>query len=150
LVGSFIETTAELQLAYQTIWLAMHHNLKEGLVPAVSLVERRDRQPYMLQNALLCVGKLGDRRHLELVELLLEDESPVDGRIANASRPQICDIALAVSIHLAGQDPKSFGYSKLQLSTQTLFQASTLAFASDPMREQALEKWRIWRARHPQ
>ncbi|MFP6665801.1 MAG: hypothetical protein VB876_00720 [Pirellulales bacterium] len=150
LVGSFIETTAELQLAYQTIWLAMHHNLKEGLVPAVSLVERRDRQPYMLQNALLCVGKLGDRRHLELVELLLEDESPVDGRIANASRPQICEIALAVSIHLAGQDPKSFGYSKLQLSTQTLFQASTLAFASDPMREQALEKWRIWRARHPQ
>ncbi|MFP6692950.1 MAG: hypothetical protein VB875_08025, partial [Pirellulales bacterium] len=84
------------------------------------------------------------------VELLLEDESPVDGRIANASRPQICDIALAVSIHLAGQDPKSFGYYKLQLSTQTLFQASTLAFASDPMREQALEKWRIWRARHPQ
>jgi hypothetical protein len=148
LVGSFIRRTAELQLSYQTIWLAMHHNLKEGLVPAVSLVERRDRQPYMLQNALLCVGKLGDRSHLQLVESLIEDASPVDGRISNSSRPQVRDVALAISIHLAGQDPKAFGYSKLQPSTQTLFQANTLAFSSDPMREQALAKWREWRASH--
>ncbi len=148
LVGSFIRRTADSPLAYQTIWLAMHHDLKDGVVPAEAIIRRRDRQPYMLQNAILCIGKLGDRRHIALLEPLLDDVTPVDGRISNAARPQVCDAALAVSIHLAGLDPKDFGFTKLQPNAQTLFQSNTLAFDTDAQREQALANWRQWWASH--
>jgi hypothetical protein len=148
LVGSFIRRTADSPLAYQTIWLAMHHDLKDGVVPAEAIIERRDRQPYMLQNAILCIGKLGDRRHIALLEPLLDDVTPVDGRISNAVRPQVCDAALAVSIHLAGRDPKDFGFTKLQVNDQTLYQSNTLAFDSETQREQALAHWRQWWANH--
>ena len=78
LVGHFIRRSAGTSLAYQMLWLSMQYNLNEGLVPAEMIIREKAPQPYVLQNAMLAIAKLGDQGHIPILEPYLSNEQPVN------------------------------------------------------------------------
>jgi hypothetical protein len=145
LVGHFVRRSVGTSLSYQMLWLAMQCNLKDGLVPAEAIVRDEAQQPYVLQNAMLAIAKLGDRQHLQLLQPFLKNETPVNNRRAAAGYlPQVRDVALAATIHLHGQNPRQFGFRRIRPNPQTLFQAGTMGFESSQNRQAAFDKWDQW------
>jgi hypothetical protein len=145
LAGHFIRHSTGTSLAYQMLWLAMQCNLKEGLIPAEAIIRDENQQPYVLQNAMLAIGKLGGEEQLDLLDSFLSDDTPVNNRRATSGfNPKIQDVALAVTIHIHGQNPGDFGFKKIRKNAQTLFQANTMGFDSQRSREDAFTQWETW------
>ncbi|MCI0334975.1 MAG: hypothetical protein L0228_17345 [Planctomycetes bacterium] len=132
-------------------------NLKEAL-PLALAVAGRDRQyenvmPVTRATAILVVGQFGAAKHVDILEPLLDDASvcmpvqaPQPGQpVANV---QVRDVALVVLLHLTGQKPADYGYphARLQPQQQPMFHIQTLHAANDQVRDDAVAKWKAWRA----
>jgi hypothetical protein len=138
--------------SYQSLDLALRHDLRQGLQPAMSMVRNHGgQQPYMLQNAILAVGKFGDRSHMPALEPLLDNNGQLGSYSQSGMtlKTEIRDVALAVLLHLSGQDLKEYGLTHAQKNSQYLFIASTLGFVNNAQRDAALKKWRSWSQEHP-
>ena len=146
LVGHFVRRSAGTSLAYQMLWLSMQYNLTEGLVPAELIIREKTPQPYVLQNAMLAIAKLGDEQHIPMLAPYLSNEQPVNNRRGNGFQPLVQDVALATTIHLHGQNPKDFGFTHIRTNRQTLFQAGSMGFANPKQREAAFNRWNAWKA----
>jgi hypothetical protein len=128
-------------------------NLTEAL-PLPLAVVRGDVapvQPTTRAAAILLVGQLGDPEHVELLEPLLEDTTvclPLQAQVAGrpGAHVQLRDVALVVALQLTGQRPADYGYLYARLQPQRTFQLDSLHCENDQRREQAVEKWRAWRA----
>ena len=145
LVGHFVRRSAGTSLAYQMLWLSMQYNLQEGLVPAELIIREKTPQPYVLQNAMLAIAKLGDAEHIPMLAPYLSNEQPVNNRRGNGFQPLVRDVALATTIHLHGQNPKDFGFTHIRPNRQTLFQAGSMGFANPKQREAAFNRWNAWK-----
>jgi hypothetical protein len=55
-------------------------------------------------------------------------------------------VALAVLVHLTGQDLKEYGYERAAEHPQYGYNLATLTFPDDAARQKALAKWKAWRA----
>ncbi len=134
--------------AYQTLALAMRFELKEGLVPAVKILENPGNQAYIRQNAILAIAKLGDDSHMKLLESLLGDESKcTTHRVKNVTyETQIRDVALAAIVIMKKQDPKKIGFDRIQQNTSNVFSTSTVGFENDEKRNKVLAKWKEFKA----
>ena len=148
LVGHFVRRSAGTTLAYQMLWLSMQYNLPEGLVPAEMIIRQKTPQPYVLQNAMLAIAKLGDEKHIPMLEPYLSNNKPLNNRRGNGFQPLVRDVALATTIHLHGKNPKAFGFTQLRPNKQTLFQAGSMGFANPKQRDAAFEKWNVWKTQH--
>ena len=148
LVGHFVRRSAGTSLAYQMLWLSMQYNLTEGLVPAELIIREKTPQPYVLQNAMLVIAKLGDEQHIPMLATYLSNEQPVNNRRGNGFQPLVRDVALATTIHLHGQNPKDFGFTHIRTNRQTLFQAGSMGFANPKQREAAFNRWNAWKTTH--
>ncbi|MEC8337009.1 MAG: hypothetical protein VXZ84_02580 [Planctomycetota bacterium] len=146
LVGHFVRRSAGTSLAYQMLWLSMQYNLTEGLVPAELIIREKAPQPYVLQNAMLAIAKLGDKEHSSMLAPYLSNEQPVNNRRGNGFQPLVRDVALATTIHLHGQNPKDFGFTHIRTNRQTLFQAGSMGFSNAKQREAAFNRWKAWKA----
>lgn len=132
-------------------------NLKEALPLALAVVGR-DKQyenvmPVTRATAILVVGQFGAAKHVELLEPLLDDASicmPVQAARPGqpVSNVQIRDVALVVMLHLTGQKPADYGYphARPQPQPQPMFHIQTLHAANDQVRDDAVAKWKAWRA----
>ncbi|NIO33472.1 MAG: hypothetical protein GTO26_00455 [Planctomycetales bacterium] len=153
LVGVFIQRTAETSMAYQSLWTAMQYNLKEGLIAATAIIRRGEQRPYVLQDAILAIGKLGTKEHIKLLTPLLADDTALShqfNRQATKSiTPQVRDVALAVIIHLSGEKPQDYGYTTIQQDPIRLFRSNTMRFSSDAKRAAALKTWQERLAAQP-
>ncbi len=129
--------------AYQTLFLSMKYDLKEGLKPALALLENPGEQPYARQQAILAVAKLGDQSHAERLEALLDDSSRCNAhRVNNVTfETQIRDVALVAILKLRKQDPKQFGFRRIQEDSATVFTISTVGFESEERRKQVFDKY---------
>jgi hypothetical protein len=154
--------------AYQTMMLALQFNVREGVEPALAMLNDGAGNPHMRQYALLVVGKFGGVAEVARLEPLLEDHSvctqqQLPAPVAEAAKndpakaqpakseiveTQIRDVALAVMIHVAGQKLADFGFTRAQPNPTILFNTASLGFAHAEEREAALAKWRAWRADH--
>lgn len=131
--------------------LALKYNLKEGLSPAVATLKRgKTREdPTARCLAMLLVGEFGNKEHLAILEPFLDDSIPrFDSGGGNQPiQAQVRDIALAMSVKLAGQDPKQFGFTRWQdvkdLPASPLL---TLGFRNQAERDAAFKKWNDWKA----
>lgn len=134
--------------AYQSLSLAMRFDLKEGLVPAVKLLENPGNQAYIRQNAILAIAKLGDDSHRKLLESQLEDDSKCTTRRLKdvTYETQIRDVALAALVIMEKQDPKKFGFDQIQQNTTNVFSTNTVGFENDEKRNKALAKWKEFKA----
>ena len=134
--------------AYQRTRLAMRYNLSEGLVPALEVVSSGGSNSH-LQYAILAVGKLGGREHVPVLEKLLDNQAVLGTTRLNNQPNATCevrDMALAVILHLTGQDPKQYGFKRLRQDSQNLFSANSAGFANDVERKTAFKKWAEWKA----
>jgi len=147
-LGAWIRS-ADAHSTYHALRLSMRFNLVDGLAPAEKiLVNHAQNQKNVLQYALLTIGKLGDFRHIPLVEGFLEEETRCAVHTVRGVnyRTEVRDIALACLFHLAEVNPKQLGFSRLEWHEETLFTTRSLGFPDDSQRQAVLRKWRKLRA----
>jgi hypothetical protein len=129
---------------FQNLALAMRYEMKEGLVAARQLIENPGNQPYIRQNAILAIVKLGGRSDIPLLETLLEDESrcAIQKMEDKTYETQLRDVALAAILLIKGKDPKDFGFDRLQRHDMNVLVTGSVGFVSDEERLEAREKFR--------
>lgn len=104
--------------------------------------------------AVQVIGRLGTEQHIAVLEPLLEDASevapvqPINPVAPTVQTVQIRDVALATLLHLTGQDPQDYGFSKIRRHPQFLFDVSSLGMSGEAERAAAIRRWRAWRTAH--
>jgi len=147
LLGGWIAISGGTWSGYQSLMLSMRYDLKEGLIPARKMLKDGAMPQHYRQYAILTIAKLGGKEDVEFLKPYLKDKSVctthrvTKGKDKITYQTQIRDVALATMIHLSGQDPKKFGFSRLQANSSTLFNASTMGFENDEKRNEAVKKW---------
>ena len=111
------------------------------------MLEKPGASSNMRQFAVLTVAKLGDASHFPLLESLLNDHAVcAQQRIDQISyQTQVRDVALAAMVHIAGQDPRRFGFPRIMPHKDYLITTDSLGFANDKERQAALDKWTKYR-----
>lgn len=141
-------TNSEGAVAQQSMFLAMRYDMKEGLVPATRILRNAGEQAFVRQTALMTVARLGDASHVGLLEPALEDATRISShRIDNVQYDiQIRDVALAAVLLLKKQDPKRFGFERIQLNNSNVFNFGTVGFENEDKRKQAFAKYQEFKA----
>jgi hypothetical protein len=141
-------TQSEGAVAQQSMFLAMRYDMKEGLVPATRILRNAGEQTFVRQTALMTVARLGDASHVGLLEPALEDATRISShRIDNVQYEiQIRDVALAAVLLLKKQDPKQFGFDRIQLNDSNVFNFGTVGFENEDKRKQAFAKYQEFKA----
>jgi hypothetical protein len=147
MMGQWIEHS-QGWAAYQTLFLAMQYELKEGLTPAIALLANPGEQAYARQQAILTVARLGDASHVPQLQAVLDDQTRCSAyRVNNITyETQLRDVALAAVLMLHGQDPKEFGFSRIQTNNTTMFATNTVGFENEDRRKQVFAKYQQFRA----
>ncbi|HUY88583.1 MAG TPA: hypothetical protein VMV10_07610 [Pirellulales bacterium] len=135
-------------VTYQNVQLALRYNLREALGPAAALALRKEVPAHLRPYGVLAMGKLGGKDQLPALEPLLDDatEFTLHGRDNQQTRTQIRDVALAVMVHLSGQELIDYGFDHFSRNPSWLFNPGSLGFSKPETREKALAKWRAWAA----
>ena len=150
LLGAWVYRSGQTPNVIQSLRLAMQYDLKQGVPAAEKLVREEVGATTRRQYAILALAKLGNENHIPILELLLQDATVCysSRRTKGVTyRTEIRDIALAALLHLAEQDPRQYGYSRVRASRQTVYNVNTLGFNSDAERTAALQKWQAYQAR---
>lgn len=153
LMGAWVSRSFDPEsiTGYRTLIMAMQYNLKEGLAPALALIEPPGGPPRYEHFAILAVGKLGSREHAAALMPLLDDARPITGpdRTGRESDTQLRDVALAVMIQLTEQKLADYGFVHAKTNPSILFNTNTLGFNDPSARDQAIKKWRAWWQKQP-
>jgi hypothetical protein len=141
-------TQSQGAVAQQSMFLAMRHDMKEGLIPATRILQNPGEQPFVRQTALMTVAKLGDASHAHLLEPALTDTTRISShRINNVQyETQLRDVALAALLFLKKQDPKQFGFDRIQFNESNVFNYGTVGFENEDQRKQAFAKYDEFKA----
>lgn len=104
-------------------------------------------QAQLLQYAILTIARFGNRGHILLLEAQFANTARCAAYRADDIEhvAEVRDLALAAALHLAGQDPRQFGFVHLQTQTQTVFAPASLGFASEEERAAAFARWPVLR-----
>jgi len=146
LLGAWINEESDAAMTQRKYLVALRNDVRESLVSVVRRLGDRKPDGPINVNELLIVGRFGGREHVPLLEKLLEDETVCGNyRIGGKTYvTQTRDVALAVLVHLAGQDHAEFGFARIRKNPKTLFTTHTLGFSKEEqaVREQAIARWR--------
>jgi hypothetical protein len=144
-----------LQIRLQTI---LDRQLTEALPLALKVVEKDPKyltlSPMHQLWALLAIGRLGSEQHVAAIEPLMEDRGiiPIGQQVTPLGNEvksiQIRDVALAMALHLTGQEPLTYGFLHANPNPSTVYDLPTLGLETDERRAEALEQWRAWRVQH--
>jgi hypothetical protein len=134
---------------YQALQVATNLNLNEGLDLAVEAARARKLKGQPLAKVLTVIGKLGTREHLRLLELHLTDTTVVGNFGLNNGRgvTEVRDVALAMMVHLTGQEHKDYGFLFSRNHPSLKFHEVFLGFSTTEERDQAFRKWKEWSAK---
>jgi hypothetical protein len=148
LLGAWVARSVNTSGAFQGLVLALRHELREGLEPALSMVRGGGVQAQIMQYALLVVGKFGDEQHLDAIEPLLSNTTTcLTYQVNNEEfRTEVRDVALAMLVHLSKQDLKEYGFVRAQPNDQLLFNPASLGFRDSDDRYTGIDKWKAWSA----
>jgi hypothetical protein len=140
------------ELLKRRLFFATINQLPE-LVPwafsvAAGKAEYARLQPATRATAIILIGQLGQKEHIDQLESLLTDTAVCAS--AGPGQPdtnvQVCDVALVVMLHLSGQRPADYGYMDARLQPQQMFQFQAFAAENGEQRAEAIAKWWAWRA----
>jgi hypothetical protein len=130
---------------------AMRYDLKEGIVPAVRILQ--GGQTFVIPPdrpvAVLALARFGDQSHTTLLENLLSDSTSVQTNLADNQSydTQMRDLALAALWKLHGENPKHHGFSHFfREDPQNGFLLHTVGFPNEEKRSAALAEWTKFRA----
>ncbi|MFL5342268.1 MAG: HEAT repeat domain-containing protein [Gemmataceae bacterium] len=121
--------------------------LPELAQPALRMAANPKLIAYARAAALVALGKTENKGLVPKLEELLMDETLVSNFAWNNIRgqTQIRDVALAMVIHLSGQQPAEFGFETLKSNPSFINSYYYLGFASNSARDAALDKWKAWK-----
>jgi hypothetical protein len=151
-----VEMYTSLNLASNTLGMP-----ERATGMAVKLLNMKGAQPIYRGNAAAALVRSGNKGHIALLEKSLEDNSVVttlrrgvvkDGKVEQVTTEiQLRDVALAVSIVLAGQKPEDFGFTDMYKGNNNpnINFSYTRYTLEEDQRKEALEKWKAWRAKNP-
>jgi hypothetical protein len=153
LLGSVI-ARAEDSGTSQAVYLALIYDLKEGLSPALKLLDAPPRTRVYVQYAMLVVSRFGDASHLPIFEKLFVDNTLVSTTSSRGVRReiQIRDSALAASVLLTKQELKDYfelpeTYAAQQGAGTLSTSALNIGFENDDQRTAAFAKWDAYKAK---
>lgn len=151
LIGALIARPfdADSLVSYCNVDIALHYDLKEIVGPSKQLLVGAAAPASRLRYPILALGKFGSVEHVPIIEPLLKDARPAD--VPNRrqdSGTEVRDVALAVLVHLTGQNLADYGLKHVKSDQTQLFQLDSLGFHDATARESALKKWREWSLRH--
>jgi len=135
------------QLSYYCLHLALQYGIKEGIEPAKVLITQKNAAPYYRAQALLTIGKFGERTDIEFIEPLLDDDTKFSNWRFGKKQVEVKvqDVALAMVVELTGQEVKDYGYTQARTDSRyKFFSANSLAFENEEARKVAFEKWEKW------
>lgn len=143
---NYVLARADDNLVSQCAWLFTQHRIRSGAdVLARVLQARKPLQVYSKAQAMCCVGTLGSKDHLPALEPFLTDDTQVQPFIARGGgqrgEVKVKDVALAMTIHLSGKNPKDYGFGLWNVFRDQLIQYHILGFATDADRAAAFKKW---------
>ena len=145
---AYLEARLDETLINQVLWPLCQYKLKQGAdVMAKALKDGKATQVQTKASVICCIGTLGGREHVKaLVELLKDDTDVAEffrvgpmGQVKG--QVKVRDVALAMTIHLSGQNPKDFGFRYWNVYPNQLIQHHQLGFVSPEDRAVAFSKW---------
>lgn len=127
-------------------WMLCQHQIKEGAdVLAKALKNGKATQVYTKANAICCVGTLGNKDHIPQLADLLKDDTMIQQFFGqnglNRGEIKVKDVALAMTIHLSGKNPKDYGFTMWQVYPNQMIQYHQLGFVNADDRTNAFKKW---------
>lgn len=148
LLSLWMDCNIERSLGGYTIKLAMDYGFRDKCLNASrKLLKKKTKNsssttPY----AMLCLARFGGEEDIAVLKPYLEKTQTChtwsnQGIAKKLIKTQTRDVALAVSIHLSGDDPASFGFKYLRRSEETVFAIYCMGFTEDADREAAHAKW---------
>jgi len=148
---AWMDVRTDLTSLQQGLQVAIQCDLKAALPIARKMASAKETVPFMKGMALLAIGKLGGKEQIADLEPFLADETVLGNANFNnvMSSTQMRDVALAVGIHLSGQQPKDHGFEMLQQQPLNFSYFYNLGFADDAKRTAAHAKWKEWVAKQP-
>jgi hypothetical protein len=156
LLANFLEKRGgDPNFVYQSVNLAQNHNLKECVPWAINLGKNKGQPAHVRGQALVLVGRLGERRHIAELEPLLDDNTLLGQVNLQGGRidTQMRDVALAMMVQLSGQSLLDYEFPYVKQVQQVILQnpnfqypANWLGFSSEEARQAALKKWKAFAA----
>ena len=141
----YLDVRMDENTLHQCAWMFCQHKMKEGAdVVAKALKDGKASQAYTKATALCCIGTIGSRDHLKMFEQYLKDDTVIQAAfIGGGQRGEVKtkDVALAMTIHLSGKNPKDYGFVTWQVFPGQLIQYHQLGFATEEERKAAFKKW---------
>jgi len=143
LVNAWMRSTLDRADLYAYVQMALQLDLEAGSQAGLKLLERQGLPPEEQLLSILAVGRFGTADNIPELEGYLQDRRNllIQPRPEGEVVTQFRDIVLAVLLHLAGENLADYGLNHVQKSTETLYDVSTIYFASDDARAAALNKW---------
>lgn len=97
--------------------------------------------------AMLAIARYGTPADSEALSKYLDEDEVCNTWFRGNGKSikiEIRDVAMAVALHLNGQDPKAFGFDLVQRDEASVFAIFTLGFENDVDRAAALRKFGEW------
>ncbi len=149
LLGMWIARDTTPIVTQRKLMLAFAYDMKDASLALARQVldgdgGALDARPY----ALLALGRYGSIEDLPRIERYFSDEKVCVKHRFNRRdvQVQVREVALAVAARLTKQDPKSYGFDRLQPHPTLVYLAGSLALADDAARVKAFHKWDEWKA----
>jgi hypothetical protein len=126
---------------------------------AVEALRKRKITGRALGYVLVAIGKMGEKKHVPILESYLKDKDVVITIRVNkdTSTTQVRDVALAMLVHLTGQPHAKYGFFYVKrfaagrsgrvVASAYKFNPYYLGFTSDAERAAAFKKWQEYKAR---
>ncbi|MEZ6118076.1 MAG: hypothetical protein R3C28_16105 [Pirellulaceae bacterium] len=146
LLGKLVSSNFDMPTSWAStrLILAMQYDVPEGVELAKQIASQNDSSPTILQWALLAIGKLGKPEDLHVLTQKLTDDTVVGmprNRRNVGFSTQIRDVALACLIQRSGESLKDYGLRQAIADPNAFLRLTTIGFASDEEREQAINRW---------
>lgn len=153
LLGTVI-SRAEGVATQQAVQLAANYDLKQGLAPALKMLEAPGRIRFTIQQSMLLVVKYGDETHLPALEKLFTDNTLLSTSSSGGVRReiQVRDSALAAAVLMTKQELKDYfslpSNLNLQQGQGTGIQSTAYlmaGFPNDELRLKSFKQWEIFK-----
>jgi hypothetical protein len=133
----------------QMFFTAANLDLKAAVDLALKVVRDKKLQGPGLASALTTLGKLGGKEHAAALEAFLDNRTSLGNFMLNKERgtTELRDVALAMLVHLQGQDHKDYGFVFSQSNPHLRFYPNFLGFRTDEQRSKAFALWKERNAR---
>jgi len=135
--------------SFDRLLVALRDRRPEAVKIAREILSDKEAPAKNRQYALLALANSNSPEDQQLIDAALNDSSSLDVLFTKGLviKSQLRDVALAVRIARAGQNPAEFGFSYLRPSDSTIYSPSSLGFRDSAERTAAFERWSVFARR---